>query len=205
MQGAHHGRGPVRPERHPRVRAFVAIPLPGDFSGWLQDNRTSFASIVSRLRLVPVASCHITLRFLGELPDEQVDDAIGRLSRSLSAVPGTRVALDRFGVFHRDGRPTILWVGASVVSQALIDLAATTDLSLSGLGTNTQTERFALHVTLGRFVSGTRDDEVAAFEAGSPEPYVVPVTDVVLYESSMGQGRPVYIVRASVRLAPFAE
>jgi 2'-5' RNA ligase len=187
------------------VRAFVAIPLPGDFSDWLQDNSTSFASIVPRLRLVPVASCHITLRFLGELPDEQVDDAIGRLSKSLSAVPGTRVVLDRFGLFHRDGRPTVLWVGASVVPQALIDLATTTDLSLSGLGSNDRAERFALHVTLGRFVSGTRDGEVAAFDAGSPEAYVVPVTDVVLYESMLGQGHPVYTARASVRLAPFAE
>ncbi|MCX6085739.1 MAG: RNA 2',3'-cyclic phosphodiesterase [Caldiserica bacterium] len=187
------------------MRAFVAIPLPDDFSDWLQQNRASFASIAPTLRLVPAASCHITLRFLGELQDEQVGDATGRLAGSLSTVPGTRVALDRFGVFHRDGHPTVLWVGASVVPQALTDLAMTTDVCLSGLGNNSRTERFALHVTLGRFVSGTRDDEVAALEAAGPEPYVVPVTDVVLYESKMGHGRPVYTARAVVRLAPFAE
>ena len=185
------------------MRAFVAIPLPSSFSDWLGLYRTTFASTVPRLRLVPVASCHITLRFLGELLDEQIDDAVERLS--LLATPGTSVVLDRFGVFRRDGYPTVLWTGPSVIPQALTDLAAKIDLSLSGLGSNGRTERFAPHATLGRFAPGTRDDEVAAIEAGSVEPFVVPVTDVVLYESIMGQGHPVYIARASVRLAPFAE
>ncbi|RIE17145.1 RNA 2',3'-cyclic phosphodiesterase [Candidatus Cryosericum septentrionale] len=185
------------------MRAFVAIPLPSSFTDWLRTYRTIFASTVPRLRLVPVASCHITLRFLGELLDEQIDDAVERLS--LLAMPETSVVLDRFGVFRRDGHPTVLWIGPGVVSQALTSLAAKIDLSLSGLGSNGRTERFAPHVTLGRFAPGTRDDEVAAIQAGSAEPCVVPVTDIVLYESVMGQGHPVYIARASVRLAPFAE
>ena len=185
------------------MRAFVAIPLPSSFSDWLRTNRTSFALTVPTLRLVPVASCHITLRFLGELPDEQIDDVVERLS--LLATPGTSVVLDRFGVFRRDGHPTILWTGPSLIPQTLTDLAAKIDLSLSGLGSNGRTEHFAPHVTLGRFAPGTRDDEVAAIEAGSVEPFVVPVADVVLYESIMGQGHPVYIARASVRLVPFAE
>jgi len=185
------------------VRAFVAIPLSSSFSDWLSTYRTVFASTVPRLRLVPVSSCHVTLRFLGELPDEQVDDAVERLS--LLAMPGTSVALDRFDVFRRDGHPTVLWTGPSIIPQALIDLAAKIDLSLSGLGSNNRRERFAPHVTLGRFAPGTRDDELGAIEAGSVKPFVVPVTDVVLYESIMGQGHPVYIARASVRLMPFAE
>jgi 2'-5' RNA ligase len=185
------------------VRAFVAIPLPSSFSNWLGAYKTTFASTVPRLRLVPAVSCHITLRFLGELPDQQIDDVAGRLS--LATTPETSVVLDRFGVFRRDGHPTVLWAGPSVIPQALTDLAAKIDASLSGLGSNSRTERFAPHVTLGRFAPGTRDDEVAAIETGSVEPFLVPVTDVVLYESIMGQGHPVYIARASVRLVPFAE
>jgi 2'-5' RNA ligase len=187
------------------VRAFVAIPLPSGFSDWLGAYRATFASTVPRLRLVPVASCHTTLRFLGELPDEQIDDAVERLSLSLSAMPGTSVVLDRFGIFRRDGYPTVLWTGPSVVPEALAGLAAKIDLSLTGLGSNGRTERFAPHVTLGRFTRGTRDDEVAAIRAEPAEPCVVPVTDIVLYESIMGKGYPAYIARASVRLASFAE
>jgi 2'-5' RNA ligase len=145
------------------------------------------------------------LRFLGELPDEQIDDAVERLSLSLSVMPGTSVMLDRFGIFRRDGHPTVLWIGPDVVSQALAGLAVKIDLSLTGLGSNGRKEPFAPHVTLGRFARGTRDDEVAAIQAEPAEPCVVPVTDIVLYESIMGQGYPAYIARASVRLAPFAE
>ncbi len=184
------------------MRAFVAIPLPGGFADWLRTCRATFALAVPSIRLVPAASCHITLRFLGELPGEQVGDAAARLSLSLSGVSGTSVVLDRFGVFRRDGHPAVLWAGPSVTSQALTGLAATIDCSLSGLGSNGRVERFAPHVTLGRFAPGTRDDEAAAIQAGPAEPFVVPVTDIVLYESIMGQGHPVYIARASVRLAP---
>ncbi|MBA4365639.1 MAG: RNA 2',3'-cyclic phosphodiesterase [Caldisericia bacterium] len=187
------------------MRAFVAIPLPRSFADWLRPYMTAFALKVPGLRPVPVASCHITLRFLGEFPDEQLDDAGERLSLSLSAMPGTSVVLDRFGVFRRDGQPTVLWTGPGVVSRALAVLAATIDRSLSGLGSNGRTERFAPHVTLGRFATGTRGDEVAAIEAWPAKPCAVPVTDVVVYESVMGRGHPVYIARASVRLAPFAE
>jgi 2'-5' RNA ligase len=188
------------------LRAFVGIPLPGSFSDWLQTRRTIFASILPKLILVPVSSCHITLRFLGEVPSEGVADAIERLTRSLSVMPATTVVLDRFGVFLRDGHPGVLWTGPSVVPQALMGLAAKTDLCMSGVGSNGRTERFVPHVTLGRFAPGTRDEDVAAIdEAEAAEPYAVSVTNVVLYESIMGQGHPVYVARASVRLAPFAE
>lgn len=187
------------------MRAFVAISLPTTFSNWVQAYRGIFASAVPKLRLVPVASCHMTLRFLGELPNEQVDEAAGRLSRSLFTVSESSITLDRFNVFHRDGQPSVLWVGPSFISRTLTDLAARVGISLSGLGSNDRTEYFTPHVTLGRFAPGTQDVEVAAIQERPLEPFLVPVTNVVLYESVIGYGHPVYIERASVRLAPFAE
>jgi 2'-5' RNA ligase len=165
----------------------------------------AFALKVPGLRPVPISSCHITLRFLGELPDEHVEDARDRLSLSLEGMPKTSVQLDRFGVFRREGQPAVLWTGPDVVPKALAALASTIDRSLSGLGSNGWGERFVPHVTLGRCANGMREDEVVAIEAWPVEPCAVPVTDVVLYESIMGQGHPVYIARAVVRLVPFAE
>lgn len=187
------------------MRAFVGIPLPGSFSDWLRTRRSVFTSILPKLILVPVRSCHITLRFLGEVPNESIADAIERLTQSLSVMPGTTVVLDRFGIFLRDQHPSVLWTGPSVIPQPLMGLAAKTDLCMSGVGSNCRTERFVPHVTLGRFAPGTRGEDVAAIETETAEPYAVSVTDVVLYESIMGQGHPVYVARASVRLAPFAE
>ncbi|HWQ21720.1 MAG TPA: RNA 2',3'-cyclic phosphodiesterase [Clostridia bacterium] len=187
------------------MRAFVAIHLPDSFADWLEVSSARLGMLLSKVALVPAASCHVTLRFLGELPGEQVDAAAERLRESISAVPGTTLVLDRFGVFRRGGRPAVLWIGPSVVSEALVRLAASTDACMSGMGSNTRIEPFVPHVTLGRFVSGTRDGDAATIEAQCARPYAVPVTDVVLYESLVGQGKPTYVARASVRLAPFAE
>lgn len=187
------------------MRAFVGIPLPGSFRGWLRPYMEAFASRVRGLRPVPVASCHITLRFLGELPDEHIEEVRKRLSLSLEARPKTSVQLNRFGVFRREGQPVVLWAGPDGVPQALFALASTIDRSLSGLGSNGRAERFVPHVTLGRFANGTCEDEVVAIEAWPVEPYAVPVTQVVLYESVVGQGHPVYNPRAVIQLGPFAE
>lgn len=187
------------------MRAFVALPLPGGLLEWMRTNRAAYASALPKLALVPVSSCHMTLRFLGELPGDKIDDVMERLAMWLPAMPGTTVTLDKCGVFYRNGRPAVFWIGPSTIPQRLVDLVTKIDLCLSGLGSNNRTERFAPHVTLGRFAVDTLAAEAAEIKTGPLEPFVVPVTDVILYESVMGQGHPVYVARGSVRLAPFAE
>lgn len=187
------------------MRAFVALPLPDGLVEWMRTNRGAYASALPKLTLVPLSSCHITLRFLGELPGDKIDDVIERLKMWLPALPESTVTLDRYGMFYRDGRPAVFWIGPSTVPQRLADLVTKIDLCLSGLGSNNRTERFAPHVTLGRFAAGTLASEVAEIRAVPLEPLVVPVTDVFLYESVMGQGHPVYVTHGSVRLAPVAE
>ena len=187
------------------MRAFVALPLPEGLLEWMRTNRAAYASALPKLTLVPVSSCHITLRFLGELPGDKIDDVMERLAMWLPAMPGATVTLDRFGIFYRNGRPAVFWIGPSTVSQRLADLVTKIDLCLSGLGSNNRTERFSPHVTLGRFADGTLAAEVAEIKVGPLEPVVVPVTDVFLYESVMGQDHPMYVAHGSVRLASFAE
>ncbi len=187
------------------MRAFVGISLPAGFSIWFRNLTEPILLVPRRLRLVPPDSCHMTLRFLGEISEEQIGDTANRLMASVLSVPCTTVSLERFGIFRRNGLPAVLWAGPRVTPEALKGLAATVALSLSGLGSNAQTEHFEPHVTLGRFAPGTSDEDVAFIESIAMKPYLVPVESVVLYESLMGQGHPVYVVRAAVSLAGFAE
>jgi len=66
-------------------------------------------------------------------------------------------------------------------------------------------EHFEPHVTLGRFAAGTYDRDVACIESMVVKRYVIPVENIILYESLIGQERPVYVARAAVSLARFAE
>ncbi|MCE5193312.1 MAG: RNA 2',3'-cyclic phosphodiesterase [Candidatus Cryosericum sp.] len=187
------------------MRAFVGISLPADFADWFHESMEPIRLMTSKLRLVPPESCHVTLRFLGEISREEIGDVVYRLSASLRSVPNTSVSLERFGMFRRNGWPAVLWVGPRAVPEGLRSLAATVSTSLLGLGSNARVDHFEPHVTLGRFAAGTYDQDVASIESMQVKGYVIPVENIVLYESLMGQGRPVYVARAAVSLARFAE
>lgn len=183
------------------MRAFAAIPLPAAFAEWLESYRQVLGGRETGIRLVPAESCHMTLRFLGEVPRARLDEMVCSLSSSLAGTAPIQIVLDQTGVFLRDGRPAVLWLGPRIVPPGLTVLANKVDRALSGFGSNSRSERFTPHVTLGRFVSGGPDGEAAPIpKANSVSPFAVNVGSVVLFESVLGQGRPLYVARAAVAL-----
>lgn len=183
------------------MRAFAAIPLPAAFAGWLESYRQALSDRQAGIRLVPAASCHMTLRFLGEVPRVQLDEMVHSLSSSLAGTAPIEMVLDQTGMFLRDGRPAVLWLGPSRVPPGLTALASKVDRALSGFGSNSRSEHFTPHVTLGRFVSGGPVGETAPIPmAINVSPFAVSVRSVVLFESVLGQGRPLYVARAAVAL-----
>jgi 2'-5' RNA ligase len=143
----------------------------------------------------------MTLRFLGDVPRNQLEEMVDRLSKSLAGTAAVRVVLDQTGVFLREGQPSVLWLGPSRVSPDLTVLAANVDHALFGFGSNSRTERFTPHVTLGRFVPGSSAGRVVSIpeRAGVPS-FAVDVQSVVLFESILGQGHPSYVPRGAVAL-----
>ena len=183
------------------MRAFAAIPVPGTFAAWMESYRKTLGDQATLIRLVPAGSCHMTLRFLGDVPRDQLDEMTDRLSKSLAGTAPVQILLDQTGVFLREGQPSVLWLGPSRVSPDLIALAARVERALSGFGSNSRTERFTPHVTLGRFVPGRSTSPVVAFPEGIRVPsFPVNAQSVVLFESVLGQGRPLYVPLGAVAL-----
>lgn len=143
----------------------------------------------------------MTLRFLGEVSRDRVDEMGRLLSRSLSGTFQFQIVLDQTGTFNRKGRPSVLWLGPSRIPADLVNLAAKVDRALAGFGSSSRVDRFTPHVTLGRFATGDGIPTIeATLEDVVPVAFLVKVTSVVLFESVLGQGCPLYIPRASVAL-----
>lgn len=94
---------------------------------------------------------HLTLKFLGEVPDDRVD----AISRSLGdAVAGRqpfRAAFDVLGGFPNLRRPRVLWLGIGKGSDELAALAADVEGVLQPLGFPGEERPFRSHFTLARF------------------------------------------------------
>ncbi|MDR2179151.1 MAG: RNA 2',3'-cyclic phosphodiesterase [Synergistaceae bacterium] len=130
------------------LRTFVALVPP-------KDVLDRMAAFVARLRplanykWVSHAQLHLTLRFLGEAPQAQVN----AVAKALGEVEHNAfdVRLDRAGGFPNLARPRALWLGGEDQgTKELAALAAKIEQTVCEAGFPSEKKRFTSHLTLGR-------------------------------------------------------
>jgi RNA 2',3'-cyclic 3'-phosphodiesterase len=124
------------------LRLFVGIPFPPE----LKLRLSLLCSGVPKARWVDPGNLHLTLRFIGEIPEDvagDVDEALARLRarRFLLQLTGT-------GVFGGD-RPRNLWVGVER-NPELVALRDKVEQALTRIGLPSEPRKFSPHVTLAR-------------------------------------------------------
>lgn len=137
------------------MRTFVAAPCPPE--------QPLGAALLSELaprqwRLVPGERRHITLRFLGEVPDVRVPELVGLLA-PLGMHAAFRLTVQGCGAFPDARRPEVLWLGCGAGREALAALAQAVG---DALGLHPEGRPFRGHVTVARRRAGTAPAEAAA-------------------------------------------
>jgi 2'-5' RNA ligase len=177
------------------IRAFVALALP-------EPVRFELVLLQNGLPLprpVPPGNLHLTLVFLGELPEPVVTDvdlALGRLR-----APGFEVALGGLDVFG-GARPRAVYVGAAT-NPALAHLQAKTAAAARSAGVEIESRRFVPHVTLARLRPGEVDRQRLGQALAIRGAYAAPrfrAEDFRLYRSWLGAGGATYQEIARYRL-----
>lgn len=181
-------------------RAFIAIHLPDEVKRALAEIATELARRVESgaVRWVRPEQIHLTLRFLGDIPFEQVP-AIGAAMDAAASTPAFAPHLSGTGCFPNQRRPRVIWVGLVDEEARLATLKATLDAGLAPLGYPPEEKPFRAHLTLGR----VKDERgVAGVEWSADVPGLeVPVAAIHLIESQLRPDGPIYIVRHSSLLS----
>jgi 2'-5' RNA ligase len=154
-------------------RAFLAVVPSSSARAWAESAAHAAELLAPDLRWTRTEQRHITLRFLGAVPDlapvaEFVAEAV------LPRAPFT-LSLGGGGAFPDARRASVLWLGVREGGDALTELATTL--------ADPDERQFRAHLTLAR-VNTPRDlrQVIAALDAcGESEPWTV--DEVVLYES----------------------
>ncbi len=133
------------------MRLFVAIdidpPIREKLAGFL-DGVRGFAPDV---RWVSPESFHVTLKFIGEQPPEQLEAikrALGQVRRQQAAI-----AFRGHGFFPTAKSARVFWVGMEAGAE-LAELARAVDDALMPLGVEREARAFSPHLTLARAGSG---------------------------------------------------
>lgn len=184
-----------------RMRLFVAIPLPASLRSDLEPSVAEWRRAWPDARWARLEDCHVTLRFLGEVPEEQLPAVQSWMREQLKGVQGGVFRLGRTGHFGRRGR-YVLWAGLAD-AEWVNRLAA----RLGGVvaGCSPEEREFRAHLTLARTEVDRRNEAAFVEFMNTFDGSVLPpggevVDEVMLYRSELSSQGARYSVMERVKL-----
>jgi 2'-5' RNA ligase len=187
------------------MRCFIAINIDEKIRkalANLQDELRGKTDVKkSDVKWVNPETIHLTLKFLGEIKDEQIVD----VCNITGDVAGRHKAfeLDVSSVGHFGGRSArVLWIGTGQNSDKLLQLQEDLERQLDLAGWHKEGRKFSGHLTLCR-IRNTRAgiklaqmiSEYKDFRLGT-----MPVDSILVYQSELTPKGPIYTVLGKYEL-----
>jgi RNA 2',3'-cyclic 3'-phosphodiesterase len=156
------------------MRLFTAIDIPTAVKRNLEALLGRLRP-TARLKWSPPGNLHITTKFVGEWPEERLED----LKAALAAVPSREaleISVQGLGWFPNPHSPRVFWAAVKA-PPALAHLAKETDTALVRIGVPSETKPFSPHLTLARIkepvplaamrqaIAGLESDDFGLFTA----------------------------------------
>ena len=133
-----------------RIRSFVAILLNDEVRAALAAEIARLRPIGPRVGWVAAPNLHLTLRFLGELPPDLLEQVKDALAEAVAGVAPFALHFHGLGAFPGMARPRVLWVGVAEGGPAAQALQARVEAALTRRGFAREERPFSPHLTLGR-------------------------------------------------------
>lgn len=168
------------------IRLFVGIQIPAE----LRQRMAMLATPIDGARWVPEENLHITVRFIGDIPEDVAED----LAAALHGVkaPAFQVAIAGAGHFETRKRVRALWLDIER-NEALQALHDRVDGTLVRSGLAPEGRRYKPHVTLARLKEArpaTVRDWLAANGMFRAVPFLA--DKFVLFSSHLGRKGSIY-------------
>ena len=133
------------------MRLFVGLDIDDAIRSRIARFLDGVRGFAPDARWVKPESLHVTLKFIGEQPEDKVEN----VKRALGTITANRFEMNirGYGFFPGPRMPRVFWV-AIEAGKALTSLAATVDEQLAALGVAKEEHAFNPHLTLARGAGG---------------------------------------------------
>lgn len=186
-----------------RLRTFIGIPVDRTIRDRLVALQKTLAEAEPDVKWVEPENLHLTLLFLGEVEDREINSVCRAASEACANQPPFTMSVTRAGCFGNPRRPRTLWVGIEAGSQEVRSLHDAIEKPLLTLGCYRREERaFTPHLTIGRVRSERPNDALASLLAqnASWEGGQTIVREIHVMSSELGRDGPAYTVLSRARL-----
>lgn len=185
-------------------RTFIAVAIPPAQRSRLERLQTLIAPDLPNARWVLPDQFHVTLAFLGDVPDTDLNKLCRSVADAVAGHDPFTLGLQGLGAFPDPAKPRVAWVGLAGPSlDALASLRSDVAEAAASAGFPPADDRFSPHVTLGR-IKASRGDHpdmtrlVAHYRTWGAG--AVPFAEVITYASTLTPEGPAYMVLARAPL-----
>jgi len=137
----------------PLIRAFIAIAVPSSLQDTVEKIQSSFREIRTPIRWVKPSHLHLTLKFLGNISEKQINGVKKCLTLASQGLPGFTLKSTEIGVFPNINYPKVVWLGFSDPTGQLHELEENIETQLQKIGFKGEDRKFTPHLTIGRIKS----------------------------------------------------
>lgn len=176
-----------------RVRSFVSVDLDEpSVRERITSAQKGLEQTRAQLKLVDPQIMHLTLRFLGEIPQAAVENVKNAMDGL--RFPSFEVEFYGLGAFPNLKRISVVWVGMKRGHERLDEIFHQLEPKLRQMGLPADNKGFSPHLTIARVKSGLNKEALADYVSSMADQDfgTMPVRTVRLKKSTLTPKGPIY-------------
>jgi len=172
------------------MRVFIGIEIPENIREGLAEVQRELQPLTPSARWLATESAHLTLKFLGEITEQSVEE-VHQAMTGLTWKP-FQISVKGVGFFPGTRSPRVFWAG--VHAPTLAALSARIDSKMETFGFEKERRSYRAHITLARAKSGPLDAGLvtAAGQFEERDFGAFNVDRCFLYQSELTSNGPIY-------------
>ncbi|SPF40319.1 2'-5' RNA ligase [Syntrophobacter sp. SbD1] len=171
----------------PSIRSFIAIDLSDAARRQIEELTQALRKSDAQVGWVRIDGIHLTLKFLGNVVPELIEEIKPVLARLASQTGPIHIEPAGCGAFPTIKAPRVIWVGLRGQIRPLAELAQRVEAEMAPLGFKPEDRPFKPHLTLGRVRGRARlqplQQILLAHQDFTAQPF--DAVEVVLYKSEL--------------------
>lgn len=184
------------------VRAFIGIDIDEAVRHKLVAAQEQLQATGAQLKLVEPPNIHVTMKFLGEVPEDKIGAIADALKRAAAGTGQFDIRVKGIGVFPNLRYIRVVWAGVAEGRDEVIGLYQKIDREVQPLGFRPERD-FVPHMTVARVKTAKQKERLAAFvkEMNDAEFGVTRAQAVELKQSTLTPKGPIYSTLARIELS----
>jgi len=182
-----------------KFRGFIAIDIPINKKFLEMENEIK--NTAADLKLVEPENIHVTLKFLGDTDEENIDKIGEIIKNSVKDINSFNIKLKGSGVFPNKSYIKVIWIGLEN-AEKIGEIAKKIDEQLKNLGFQVEKRGFSAHLTIARVKSSRNKEKLLQIieKYKDVEFATINVSSVKLKKSDLTPKGPIYTTLKELKL-----